>query len=213
MVRTETPLAPSAGFDTIIRMELTVSAISIIKPLRSFSQSVDNEDDRRPMTGTARDDAAANSEQEELISCLERVQASFERRALSSMAEPLISTPLTMQQLKVLTMIAIDPERATGHELAAQLKVSVATMSGLVDRLVEHGMVTRGEDPTDRRVRPLSVTPEGSATIRSLLSSSGTMPSPVLRRLPIEDLRALVQGVMAFDRAVRELSGDNSAAQ
>jgi DNA-binding MarR family transcriptional regulator len=165
------------------------------------------------MTGTARDDAAANSEQEELISCLERVQASFERRALSSMAEPLISTPLTMQQLKVLTMIAIDPERATGHELAAQLKVSVATMSGLVDRLVEHGMVMRGEDPTDRRVRPLSVTPEGSATIRSLLSSSGTMPSPVLRRLPIEDLRALVQGVMAFDRAVRELSGDNSVVQ
>jgi DNA-binding MarR family transcriptional regulator len=165
------------------------------------------------MTGTARDNAEANSEQDELISCLERAQASFERRALSSMAEPLISTPLTMQQLKVLTMIAIDPERATGHELAAQLKVSVATMSGLVDRLVEHGMVTRGEDPTDRRVRPLSVTPEGSATIRSLLSSSGNMPSPVLRRLAIEDLRALVQGVLAFERAVRELSDDNSVAR
>ena len=149
---------------------------------------------------------AAHSEQEELISCLERVQDSFERRALSTMAEPLISTPLTMQQLKVLTMIAIDPERATGHELAAQLQVSVATMSGLVDRLVEHGMVTRGEDPTDRRVRPLSVTPEGSATIRSLLSSSGTMPTPVLRRLAIEDLRALVQGVLALERAVAELA-------
>jgi len=67
-------------------------------------------------------------------------------------------------------------------------------------------MVTRGEDPTDRRVRPLSVTPEGSATIRSLLSSSGTMPSPVLRRLAIEDLRALVQGVLAFERAVAELA-------
>ena len=40
------------------------------------------------MTGTARDDATAISEQEELISCLERVQDSFERRALSSMAEP-----------------------------------------------------------------------------------------------------------------------------
>ena len=71
------------------------------------------------MTGTARDDATATSEQEELISCLERVQESFERRALSSMAEPLISTPVTMQQLKVLTMIAIDPDKATGHELAA----------------------------------------------------------------------------------------------
>ena len=99
------------------------------------------------MTGTARDDAAAANEQQELISCLERVQDSFERRALSTMAEPLISTPLTMQQLKVLTMIAIDPDRATGHELAAQLQVSVATMSGLVDRLVEHGMVSRERIP------------------------------------------------------------------
>jgi DNA-binding MarR family transcriptional regulator len=158
------------------------------------------------MTGTARDDASAVSEQDELISCLERIQESFERRALSSMAEPLISTPVTMQQLKVLTMIAIDPDKATGHELAAQLKVSVATMSGLVDRLVEHGMVSREEDPSDRRVRRLSVTSEGSATIRSLLSSSGTMPTPVLRRLAIEDLRALVRGVLAFDRAVRELA-------
>ena len=163
------------------------------------------------MTGTARDDATAVSEQEELISCLERVQESFERRALSSMAEPLISTPITMQQLKVLTMIAIDPERATGHELAGQLKVSVASMSGLVDRLVEHGMVSRFEDPTDRRVRRLSVTPEGSATIRNLLSSSGKMPTPVLRRLSIEDLRALVQGILAFDRAVRELAEGDSA--
>ena len=163
------------------------------------------------MTGTARDDATAISEQEELISCLERVQDSFERRALSSMAEPLISTPITMQQLKVLTMIAIDPERATGHELAAQLNVSVATMSGLVDRLVEHGMVTRG-DPSDRRVRRLTVTAEGSATIRSLLSTAGTMPTPVLRRLAIEDLRALVQGILALDRAVQDLAEGDSPA-
>jgi len=166
------------------------------------------------MTSTARDAAASGSEpspaseQDELISCLERVQDSFERRALSSMAEPLISTPVTMQQLKVLTMIAIDPDKATGHELAALLQVSVATMSGLVDRLVEHGMVARGEDPSDRRVRRLTVTPEGSATIRSLLSSSGTMPTPVLRRLAVEDLRALVQGILAFERAVGELAQD-----
>jgi DNA-binding MarR family transcriptional regulator len=164
------------------------------------------------MSANAREDGALSSEQEELIGCLERVQDSFERRALSTMAEPLISTPLTMQQLKVLTMIAIDPEKATGHELAVQLKVSVATMSGLVDRLVEHGMVARGEDPTDRRVRPLSVTPEGSATIRGLLSSAGTMPTPVLRRLAIEDLRALVQGVLALERAVQELSEESLPA-
>ena len=149
----------------------------------------------------------AGSEQDELISCLERMQDSFERRALSSMAQPLISTPLTMQQLKVLTMIAIDPDRATGHELAAQLKVSVATMSGprRSTRGTRDGKSRRGcqrpaSSPAQRNSR------RGVRQSGVLLSSAGTMPTPVLRRLAIEDLRALVQGILAFDRAVRELA-------
>jgi hypothetical protein len=36
LVPAEMPSAPYDEIDTIIRMELTVSAISIIKPLRSF---------------------------------------------------------------------------------------------------------------------------------------------------------------------------------
>jgi hypothetical protein len=38
------------------------------------------------------------------------------------------------------------------------------------------------------------------------------MPTPVLRRLAIEDLRALVQGILAFERAVGELA-DGEAAE
>lgn len=143
-----------------------------------------------------------------LICELEQTQQAFERRALSAMAEPLISTPLTMQQLKVLTLIAIDPEHATGHQLAALVKVSVATMSGLVDRLVDHGMVERTEDQSDRRVRRLVVTAEGSVTLRGLLSATGSMPVPVLRRLATDDLRALVQGLVAVDAAMRNAEND-----
>ncbi len=152
------------------------------------------------------DDPAATSERDELIAQLERTQQQFERRALSALAEPLISTPLTMQQLKVLTMIAIDPAKATGQNLAELLHVSLASMSGMIDRLVDHGMVVRTEDPEDRRVRRLTVTAEGSEMIRSLLSTAGTMPTPVLRRMELADLRALVQGIRALDRAVLELS-------
>jgi DNA-binding MarR family transcriptional regulator len=158
-----------------------------------------------PVLNAATGDRA---ERGELMAQLERIQQEFERRALSSMAEPLISTPLTMQQLKVLTMIAIDPEKATGHELAGLLKVSVATMSGIIDRLVEHGVVRRTEDPADRRVRRLTVTPEGSEMIRGLLSTTGTIPVPVLDRMAVEDLRALVQGLRAIDQASRELQNE-----
>jgi DNA-binding MarR family transcriptional regulator len=158
-----------------------------------------------PVLNAATGDRA---ERDELMAQLERIQQEFERRALSSMAEPLISTPLTMQQLKVLTMIAIDPEKATGHELAGLLKVSVATMSGIIDRLVEHGVVVRTEDPADRRVRRLTVTPQGSEMIRGLLSTTGTIPVPVLDRMVVDDLRALVQGLRAIDQASRELQSE-----
>ena len=53
-----------------------------------------------------------------------------------------------MQQLKVLTLIAAERDRATGHDLAEVLSVSVATMSGLVDLLgqAEHWFgAARGE--------------------------------------------------------------------
>jgi DNA-binding MarR family transcriptional regulator len=141
-----------------------------------------------------------------LLHQLDELHASFDRRALSSWAEPLLSTPLTMQQLKVLTLIAAERDRATGHDLAEAMRVSVATMSGLVDRLVEHGMVRRGDDPDDRRIRRLSVTATGTATLRSLISSGSTMPPQVLERLADEDLRALVRGLVALDRAMDDLS-------
>lgn len=141
-----------------------------------------------------------------LLAQLEALHASFDRRALVSLAEPLMSTPLTMQQLKVLTLIATERDRATGHGLAETLRVSVATMSGLVERLVEHGMVLRTDDPDDRRIRRLSVTDAGSAALRSLVSSSSPMPPQVLERLSDDDLRALVQGLLAVDRVIRDLS-------
>lgn len=141
-----------------------------------------------------------------LLRRLDELHASFDRRALSTWAEPLLSIPLTMQQLKVLTVIAAERDQATGHDLAEVLHVSVATMSGLVDRLAEHGMVQRRDDPGDRRIRRLSVTELGSATLRALISSGNTMPPQVLERLADDDLCALVQGLIALDRAMEDLS-------
>ena len=149
---------------------------------------------------------SADGDRVDLLTRLVQLHASFDRRAVSSLAEPLMSTPLTMQQLKVLTLIAAERDRATGHGLAETLGVSVATMSGLVDRLVEHGMVRRSDDPDDRRIRRLSVTDAGSSTLRSLISSGNRMPPQVLDRLSDDDLRALVQGLVALDRAMAELS-------
>ena len=143
-----------------------------------------------------------------LLRRLDDLHASFDRRALTTWAEPLLSTSLTMQQLKVLTLIAAERDRATGHDLAETLHVSVATMSGLVDRLVEQEMVQRRDDPADRRIRRLSVTGLGTATLRALISSGNTMPPQVLERLGDADLGALVQGLEALDTVMEDLTSE-----
>ncbi len=155
----------------------------------------------------ARDETEAG-ERAALGDALSQMQSEFEHRALSAMAEPLFATPLTMQQLKVLAVISLDPDRATAGELAEALGVSVASMSGIVDRLVEHGMVERVEDRRDRRVRRLIVNAAGNAALRGLVSSSGAIPESVLARMPLVDLRALVQGVRAVNRASAELEAE-----
>lgn len=148
------------------------------------------------------------NERAQLEAELVAIQDEFEHRALSALADPLIATSLTMQQLKVLMVIALDPARATGRDLASLLGVSVASMSGIIDRLVEHGMIERAADPTDRRVRRLVVTVEGNETIRGLARSSGAIPAPVLRRISLADLRALLQGVRAINRATAEVEAE-----
>ena len=67
-------------------------------------------------------------------------------------------------------------------------------------------MVQRRDDPADRRIRRLSVTPLGTATLRALISSGNTMPPQVLERLTDTDLGALVQGLDALDRVMDDLS-------
>ncbi|HET9872441.1 MAG TPA: MarR family transcriptional regulator [Propionibacteriaceae bacterium] len=145
------------------------------------------------------------TERRQLIAELEHTREESEHRALSAMVDPLMSTPLTMQQLRVLAIIAVDPDNATGQNLAEMLQVSLASMSGMIDRLVDHGMVERTEDPADRRVRRLHLTPEGNKMLGSLMSTAGTVPAPVLEQMELADLRALVRGMHAVDRVARQL--------
>jgi DNA-binding MarR family transcriptional regulator len=49
--------------------------------------------------------------------------------------------------------------------LVQRLGVSLSTVSGLVDKVVDHGLATRREDPADRRQVLVGLTPEGAAFI------------------------------------------------
>lgn len=144
-------------------------------------------------------------ERKRLIAQLEETREAFEQQALQAMAGDTTDPPLTMQQLRVLAHVALGQGRRTSHQVAQSLQVSLATVSGIVDRLVDHGVLQRREDPEDRRVRRLSITERGQELISSLHNNASTMPVEVLEAMPVDDLRALVRGILALQRAAAQV--------
>jgi DNA-binding MarR family transcriptional regulator len=67
---------------------------------------------------------------------------------------------LTFAQLRVLFLLRRHPGMTTGC-LARRLGVTVSTTSGLVAKLVERGLVSRGCNDEDRRQIPLALTEKG----------------------------------------------------
>lgn len=70
----------------------------------------------------------------------------------------------TVPQLLTLKVIAAASEITLGA-LAKRVGLSNATVSGIVDRLEQRGLVTRRRGPTDRRQTLISLTAAGSAAV------------------------------------------------
>jgi DNA-binding MarR family transcriptional regulator len=104
------------------------------------------------------------------------------RHVAGSHAEAFIGIDVTMAQAKCLYVIANQPGVGLSA-LAARLGVSLSALSGLVERLVEHGYVERHEAPDDRRQQQVWLTPAGEAAIGHL------------RELDTAELRGLLDGL------------------
>ncbi|GAA3103756.1 MarR family winged helix-turn-helix transcriptional regulator [Streptosporangium carneum] len=71
--------------------------------------------------------------------------------------------PVTSQQYAVLGSLEGGPRRMT--ELAEEHGVQLPTMTVQINRLEEPGLVARGVDPADARVRTVELTQEGRARL------------------------------------------------
>ena len=100
---------------------------------------------------------------------------------------PLLAAHLTMSQLKVLLVLARH-DGASGHDLASALGVGPATLTGIVDRLVAQGLVSRREDPLDRRVRRVVLATAGREVVEAILMAGGEHQRRILERLTVDEL-------------------------
>src|SRR5215207_9891605 len=90
-----------------------------------------------------------NEDREGLVARVLDLQASLYRYLRP--AREWLEVDLTMPQLKVLLILYSESGTPMGH-LAASLGVTLSTATGIVDRLVERGLIVRHESPQDRRL-------------------------------------------------------------
>jgi MarR family transcriptional regulator, organic hydroperoxide resistance regulator len=119
-------------------------------------------------------------------------------------SEAWMELDLTIAQLKCLFFI--DHAGPTNHKsLAAFLGVTPPNVTGIVDRLVEQGLVTRHEYEANRRMQIIQLTAKSQELLNGLKSRRINKMADLMDRLSLEDMQALLQGSRALRRAEKEL--------
>lgn len=94
--------------------------------------------------------------------------------------------------------------RPTVGELAAMERVAPPTMSVVVGRLEEQGLVARTPDPLDRRVTRVCATTAGLRTLSQARTRKNAELARRIRRLEPDDLAALARATDVLERLAEE---------
>jgi DNA-binding MarR family transcriptional regulator len=125
------------------------------------------------------------------------------RCLFSSQAQDWLTVDLTMPQLKTLLCVAQSGD-ATSGQIARGLGVSLSTVTGIVDRLSEQGLVTRREDPDDRRITRVLPTPSGRELVRRLLRYRDERITTLLATLSPDEISTVERAFAHLARAAAQ---------
>ena len=143
-----------------------------------------------------------NPSKKEVIDQVLFLQMQIQRSMRDDAPDAWLALNLYIAQLKSLFFINF--EGVTNFKnLAAALGVTPPNVTGIVERLVEHGLVTREYNESNRRMQMLKLTPKGLNLVTGLKERTTSHLSRLLEGLSGEDLAALVQGLTALARGVQ----------
>lgn len=143
------------------------------------------------------------AEQERLIADIMDAQRRLQHMFAYDRSNPLFTSHLTLSQLKILMLLSMRGG-TSGRELAALMGVGLATLSGMIDRLVAHDLVVRREDARDRRVRRITLTPAGCDLIGTIITAGVEKQRRLLDRLDTAQLRVVDQAMSLLVRVASE---------
>jgi DNA-binding MarR family transcriptional regulator len=106
---------------------------------------------------------------------------------------------MTEEQFQVLRRIR--KGSASVSALAEASLTSRSAVSKAVDALVRRGLVTRSQDPNDRRNVPLALTDEGQRVMDAIFTEAEAWLSTHFERLSPKELETLLQGMESLRKA------------
>jgi len=144
------------------------------------------------------------SEKREIVGrILSHIEGAF-RQLLPLAHQELLDLDLTTPQLKVVLLLYLNGA-ARMSELASALGVTLATATGIMDRLVDRGVVTRENSMEDRRVVVCRLSAKGHELTDRLYSSARERARDFLHALPEAQLNKLDEALASLsDGAVEE---------
>jgi DNA-binding MarR family transcriptional regulator len=142
----------------------------------------------------------STSQQDELIENLIELSDQAFRDLFPIVPKEWLRLDLTMPQLKVVLLLFTGgPERMS--VIASDLGVSLATATGVVDRLVQRGLVAREGDPEDRRVVLCRLSERGEELMGGLWKVSREQIRELMRVLAPQQLELIAEALKALVQA------------
>lgn len=84
------------------------------------------------------------------------------QKAFRAMADRLTDVGISVAQFDLLAcLVMAEPDRLKQSELASRLLVTKGNISGMLSRMTELELVTRADDPKDKRSKRIMITDEG----------------------------------------------------
>jgi DNA-binding MarR family transcriptional regulator len=112
---------------------------------------------------------------------------------------------VTMPQAKLLYLLGASGDLHMST-LVARLGVSLSTVSGLVDRIVDQGLAHRREDPADRRQVVVGLTPAGRSFIDRFRELNAHELRQLLEHLDDHDLDLVRRALAALSTAAQRFA-------
>ncbi|MEN3300637.1 MAG: hypothetical protein V7633_2695 [Pseudonocardia sp.] len=126
---------------------------------------------------------------------------------VSAQSVAAIEDTVTLPQLRILVMVASRGPLNLGA-VAAGLRVHPSNATRAVERLVVAGLLSRDDDPADRRNLQLRLTDAGRDLVATVMDSRRAAIAGILERMPARRRRTLAAALRSFADAGDEVSED-----